>query len=67
MMILHFSPRKSLYLIIIIGFSISLGGWIIYQGGMFHIILGGAIALGAVVALMGVVVDLYRQGRKMRQ
>lgn len=60
----YFNPRKGLYWIIVVGFSISLGGWIIYQGGIFHVLLGSVIAFGAVLAFIGVVVALLRQARR---
>lgn len=56
--------RKSLYLIIAMGFLLATSGFVINEGGAVHIILGCVLAAGAILALIGLAIDLYRSFRQ---
>jgi hypothetical protein len=57
-------PKRNLYLFMISGFLLVVAGMAIRQGGVVHVVLGGAIAGGAIGVFVGLAIHFFKHVRR---
>jgi hypothetical protein len=56
--------RINLYLLVISGFLLVIAGMTIRQGGVVHVVLGGAVAGGAIGVFVGRAIHFFKHVRR---